>query len=120
MTYSRIALGQQGEELAAAFITDLGYRIVGRNVRFREGELDLVALDGQTLVFIEVRTRSSTQFGTPLESITRRKQQKLRQLALLFLAEHDGGAYLFRFDVISVQYKGEYTSPEIIHLLYAF
>ena len=98
----RQALGRRGEDLAAAWYVQAGYRILDRNWRCRDGELDLVVARGRTVVFCEVKTRSSTRFGAPVEAITATKQRRLRTLALRWLADHDQRGGDLRFDVASV------------------
>jgi putative endonuclease len=96
------ALGKRGEELAARHLTDDGYQVLARNWRCSAGEIDIVASDGAVLVVVEVKTRTSTAFGTPADAITRRKAGKLRELALTWLAEHPGAGRAVRFDVVGV------------------
>ena len=98
----RQALGRRGENLAAAWYEHAGYQILDRNWRCRDGELDLVLGRGRTVVFCEVKTRSSTRFGAPVEAITATKQRRLRTLALRWLADHDRRGGDLRFDVASV------------------
>jgi putative endonuclease len=95
------ALGKYGEELAARHFVGAGFTVLARNWRCPVGEIDIVARDGDVLVIAEVKTRRSTAYGTPAEAITRRKVDKLRELALMWLREHPGGASV-RFDVVSV------------------
>jgi putative endonuclease len=105
----RQRLGARGEQLAAAWYGARGYRVVARNWRCAEGELDLVLLGRGDLVFCEVKTRSSDRFGVPAEAVTPAKQRRLRVLATRFLAEHaeglrDGGRRPgIRFDVAAVR-----------------
>lgn len=120
MTLDRQRLGRKGEALAEAFLRDKEYRIEARNVRTKHGEIDLVAMDGHTLVFIEVRTRAGTIFGSPEESITWRKQRKLRELALAYLQSSDSRVSLFRFDVVSIRFLPGEITPQINHIEYAF
>jgi putative endonuclease len=82
------ALGRSGEQLAAEYLELAGLRILDRNWRCAEGEIDIVAAERQVLVVCEVKTRSGQQFGTPLEAITRAKHRRLRQLAARWLAAH--------------------------------
>lgn len=96
------AIGREGEEAAAAFLSAQGYHILGRNVRFRTGEIDIVAQDGSVLVFVEVKTRTSSRFGTPVDAITPQKQRKLVQLAALYLARLGSDDQPCRFDVVAV------------------
>jgi putative endonuclease len=79
-------LGRRGERIAERALTGRGYEILDRNWRCPEGEIDLVALDGEALVFIEVKTRTSTAFGHPFEAITPGKLSRLRRLAAAWLA----------------------------------
>jgi putative endonuclease len=97
----RSALGTSGEALAEDHLRGLGYGIVARDVRTPIGQLDLVARDGPTLVFVEVKTRAGHGFGLPQEAVDARKIRKLRQLALYYLkqAPHRGPV---RFDVIGL------------------
>lgn len=99
---SRTAVGRAGEEAAARFLAARGYRIVARNVRFRAGEIDMVAEEGGSLVFVEVKTRTGLGFGTAAEAVTPRKQQQLVRLAGLYLAGV-GASRNCRFDVVTVE-----------------
>lgn len=96
------AVGRYGEDVAARHLLDAGLEILARNWRCREGEIDIVAREHGALVFCEVKTRSSALFGLPAEAITRRKADRLRRLALLWLQEHSERATEVRFDVVSV------------------
>ncbi len=95
-------LGQQGEQLAAKFLTDAGLSVLGRNWRCTLGEIDIVALDGRTLVVCEVKTRSGVRFGTPLEAITRQKAHRLRKLAIAWVLAHGLVFDQIRIDVVGV------------------
>ena len=86
MTAARLRLGAAGEERAAAWYREQGYEVVHRNWRCREGELDLVLARSGTVVFCEVKTRSSLAFGHPAEAVTVAKQRKVRLVAAAFLA----------------------------------
>ena len=100
---STTATGREGEEAAARFLLAQGYRILARNVRFRSGEIDLVALHEGCLVFIEVKTRRGTGYGTAAEAVTRQKQQQLIRLATLYLAGLPSQDRACRFDVVTVE-----------------
>jgi putative endonuclease len=103
VTDARRALGARGEDAAAAWYTSNGYEVVARNWRCREGELDLIVRAGRTYVFCEVKTRTSTRFGAPIEAVTRDKQMRIRRLAARWLEEGaPGPAKDIRFDVASV------------------
>jgi putative endonuclease len=91
-----------GETLAASYLTTRGWQIVDRNVRFREGEIDIIAARGGILAFVEVKTRRSAAFGSPAEAVTPRKQRKIRALASRYLAEQHPGARAIRFDVVDI------------------
>jgi putative endonuclease len=94
--------GRRGERTACRFLLQLGFDILARRCRNRLGELDIVAFETDTLVFVEVKTRSSRHFGEPWEFVDWRKQQILRRTAEQFIADHDLGQYAYRFDIVSV------------------
>ena len=97
------ALGAHGENLTSRWYGDQGYEVLHRNWRCSEGEVDLVLRSGDTIVFCEVKTRTSAAFGTPAEAVGYRKQSKLRRLAAMYLAEQRPGfAAGIRFDVACV------------------
>jgi putative endonuclease len=99
----RRTLGDAGEEAVARWYVDAGYRVLDRNWRCREGELDVVVARGPVLVFCEVKTRRTTAFGVPAEAVTFAKQRRLRTLAMRWLDEHPAArARTLRFDVASV------------------
>ncbi len=102
MTAGRRALGAHGERLAARWYEARGYTVVDRNWRCRDGELDLVLAKGRTVVFCEVKTRSSAAYGSPAEAVTRTKQLRLRRLAVRWLDEHEARPGGLRFDVAGV------------------
>jgi putative endonuclease len=113
-------LGQDGEELAAQHLIAQGMEVLARNWRCREGELDIVARDGDALVFVEVKARSGTAFGEPAEAVGRVKGRRIHVLACRWLAEHrPEGAAELRFDVISVVRRRGFA-PELVHLRGAF
>ena len=103
MADARRVLGDAGEDLVARWYVDAGYRVLDRNWRCREGELDVIVSRDSILVFCEVKTRRSTAFGTPAEAVTFTKQRRLRTLAMRWLDAHPGArARTLRFDVASV------------------
>ncbi len=105
MTDARRRLGAAGEEAAAGWYTERGYEVLARNWRVREGEIDLVLAGEGTLVFCEVKTRSSDRFGTALEAVTPAKQKRLRRLAGIYLTRGETGCRprrAIRFDVVAV------------------
>jgi putative endonuclease len=103
----RRQLGIAGEDAVAAWYEAAGYRVVDRNWRCGEGELDLVVMRGDTLAFCEVKTRASMRFGAPVEAVTATKQRRLRMLAARWLADHDTRRRALRFDVASVTRAGD-------------
>ncbi|MHB1421101.1 MAG: YraN family protein [Bacillota bacterium] len=102
MSFDRKQKGRVGEEAAAAFLVTKGYRVLHRNFRCRLGELDIVARHQEYLVFIEVRTRSTSDFGAPQESVDYHKQARLRQLAQFYLSRYGLKEENCRFDVVGV------------------
>jgi putative endonuclease len=113
-------LGDYGEDLAAAHLAAAGYEVLARNWRCRDGELDLVARDGDAVVFVEVKTRSSADFGMPAEAVGHVKARRIRGLACRWLVENrPGGAIQLRFDVVSVV-RRRGAAPELVHLRDAF
>jgi putative endonuclease len=99
-------LGRTGESLAAQYLERHGWRVVARNVRYREGEIDIVARRNGVLAFIEVKTRRSARYGSPAEAVTWTKQRRIRALAARYLIEHHTSADAIRFDVMDVARDG--------------
>ena len=106
-TLSRTGLGATGEELAISYLKKLGYRIVERNFRCKLGEIDVVAYDGNTLVFVEVRTKKSSHFGSPVSSVSYQKQRKLISLAKFYIKKHKLFNRSARFDVVGVRFGSD-------------
>jgi putative endonuclease len=96
------ALGQHGEDLAAEYLRRAGFRILARNWRCAEGEIDIVMADRRTLVACEVKTRSGTRYGTPLEAVTRKKRNRLRRLAVRWVVANGVLFDEVRVDVVEV------------------
>jgi putative endonuclease len=112
-------LGRFGEDLAVRHLVAAGAEILDRNWRCRDGELDVVAREGDALVFCEVKTRRAVGFGHPVEAVTPDKQRRLRVLAQRWLAAHDEHAPDLRFDVVGVLMRP--SRPALItHLRGAF
>ena len=101
--HRRSRLGQVGEELAARFLGEQGYEIVERNFRCPAGEIDIVAKEGECLIFVEVRTRRGRALGTPEESVNPRKQRKLIELGQTYLNTRELGEIDWRIDVVAVE-----------------
>ena len=103
MTVARQRTGKLGETAAVRYLAGAGWQIVERNYRCRYGEIDIVARDGDTTVFVEVRTRSSDQFGAPEESVTYAKAQRMAQCALAYAQAHPEQCAAWRVDFIAVR-----------------
>ena len=116
----RRPLGRRGEAAAARFLRRRGLRIVARSNRLKPGELDIVALDGDVLVFVEVKTRRSGDFGHPAEAVTPAKQRRLSRLAVTFMKRHGLLDRKARFDVVAVTWPEGKWFPEIEHFPDAF
>ena len=108
-------LGRKGEDLAASYLRNLGWEIVERNYTTWLGEIDLVCRDHGTLVFVEVKTRTLTDFARPDQSVTQRKQAKLRRLVEEYLLNHNQESSDVRFDVLGVTLSGRH--PEFDHIV---
>lgn len=118
MLNRRQKLGQTGEALAERHIKKLGYQILERNYRNRLGEIDLIARDNDTLVFVEVKTRRSDRYGSPRLAITPHKQKKLSITALSYLKQTRQINCKARFDVVLINTAGD--TPEIETIQNAF
>ncbi len=102
MTIERQHFGKYGEDLAVAELERRGYAIVDRRYRTHRGEIDIIARDGDTIVFVEVKARLTAECGTAAEAVTRRKQRQLVRMAAEYLARHRLAASPCRFDVVAV------------------
>jgi putative endonuclease len=118
------SLGAAGEKVAANYLKKLGYRILARGHRQRLGEIDLIALDGQWIVFVEVKTWASSQGGDPSQAVDARKQEKLTRAALIYLKRHGLLEQPARFDVVSIVWPGSVddvkSEPTVRHFKSAF
>ncbi|HEU5181276.1 MAG TPA: YraN family protein [Candidatus Polarisedimenticolia bacterium] len=101
----RKILGDRGEQTAADFLARSGMRIVERKFRCKGGEVDLIAKDGDDLVFVEVKTRSSLEFGEGSEAVTAAKRRRILRAAALYLSARDSWSHPCRFDVVSVRFS---------------
>ena len=115
---NRSVVGTKGENLARKTLKNKGFRVLARNHRTRLGEVDLVCRDGDTVVFVEVKARTSDEFGHPSEAVGHRKQAKLRNLAEEYVSAHDLEDSPVRFDVVSVRLDTD--PPEVEHIPGAF
>lgn len=117
---NRHQLGKKGEQIAADYLSENGYRILERNFRSgRFGEIDIIAEDGPFICFIEVKTRTSDLFGAPSESVDYNKRRKLRSLAMIYLKQKGNGERDIRFDVVEItaRREGDGIMPENINLI---
>ena len=110
-------LGRLGEDLAVKELKRKGYRIVERNYRCRYGEIDVIGIKQAILVFIEVRARAGGSFGTPEESITRQKQDKLISYALEYINSHDNLPESWRIDFVAVVNDPQTGRPQRIEII---
>lgn len=114
----RKAVGKNGEDFVAVYLTEQGMQVVARNYYSRYGEIDLIARDGDTMAFIEVKTRKGVQYGVAAEAVGMVKQRKLIKTAYCYIMENDLDGYNFRFDIAQVYYKT--GSMEIEYIKNAF
>lgn len=118
MASNKIMTGQLGEDAACNYIEKIGYRLVCRNYRQRDGEIDIICIDRNIMVFIEVKTRRNSRFGCPAEAVGYHKQRKIMNTAMAYLASQPGYTQSIRFDVIEVYIEG--TSIRVNHIENAF
>jgi putative endonuclease len=106
--------GEKGEELAAAYLTEAGYRIIERNYRCVFGEIDIVAEEGNTLIFVEVKSRRSESYGDPQLAVGHQKQKKISKIALHYLSAKNLRHRPARFDVVAVKLLSEECRIDLI------
>ncbi len=111
---AQIPLGRRGERAAEKYLRRSGYRIVKRNFRAAGAEIDLVAIDGDILVFVEVKTRRSRDAGAPEEAVDERKQKQIRRAAEMFATRYRADDVTMRFDIIAVDASGERLVIELL------
>jgi len=114
LTRERLELGERGEELAFKKIKSLGYKKIVRNYRCSLGEVDLVAKDGDTLVFIEIKTRKGRSTGFAKEAVNARKQKQLSKVALAYMKANNCCDVSARFDVVAISMGGGPPQIEVI------
>ena len=119
MTLARQNLGRLGEDLAVRELEARGYAVIARRYRTRCGEIDIIALDGETTVFVEVKARVSSEFGTAAEAVTRAKQLRLARMAFDYVARHGQPGTRCRFDVVAID-EADCPEPEITIFINAF
>jgi putative endonuclease len=108
--------GKLGEKLAAGFLKKRGYKIIETNYRCKRGEIDIVARRKDTLVFVEVRARSSHEFGSPEESITRVKKERVIRAALSYREAHEKLPEDWQIDVVAIDLDGKGGASRIEHI----
>lgn len=108
--------GFKGESFAATYLEKKGYKIIGRNFRALGGEIDIIALDGNTLAFIEVKARSGSEYGTPLEAITKRKMRSIIHTAQFYKMKNPKLPDAMRIDAVAIDFDGfnEVRSIELV------
>ena len=119
MSVSTRATGKTGEDLAASVLVKKGYKIVERNYRYGKGEIDIIAKDGEVLVFVEVKTRKNLEYGPPETAISKGKQKQVRKIAEAYLFEKEIKDTDCRIDVIAIQFMPK-MRPKINHIKNAF
>lgn len=113
---SNLLTGKHGEDIAALYLKKNGYSIIERNFKKRYSEVDIVAIEKNVLVFVEVKTRLSTDFGTPFEAITKRKRDQLTKAAHFYKMTHKNMPDLLRIDAVSVEFDVKSGEP-IVQLI---
>jgi putative endonuclease len=113
MSRDRVILGKTGEDLACRELERRGYAIIARRHRGRRGELDIIARDGPTLVFVEVKARDGRSFGEPAEAVTARKRRRIVELAVDYVMRHHLAHTPCRFDVVSIHVETGEPAVEV-------
>ena len=118
--FSKKTFGNIGEDIAESFLISTGYKIIERNYRSKQGEIDIIAVFDDILAFIEVKTRSSTRFGLPEEAVTINKQHRISKTARYYLTKSKNyNNFSYRADIISILLSKDNT-PTINHIIDAF
>jgi putative endonuclease len=113
MSLDRVLLGKSGEDLAVQELERRGYAIIARRYRLRRGEIDIIARDGITLVFVEVKTRAGRGFGDAAEAVTAVKRRRIRRLALEYMVRQRVAECRCRFDVVSIHLDAGRPTVEV-------
>jgi putative endonuclease len=117
---ARHSLGAKGEKIAASFLKQLGYRILAQGHRKKLGEIDIIAVDAQCVVFVEVKTWRSDEVIDPSAAVTTSKQDKITRTALAYLKKNNLLSQPARFDVVTIVWPDQGTEPKIRHYKHAF
>ena len=115
-----LSLGERGERAAARYLRRLGYHIITMRHRLRYGEVDIIAVDEKTVVFVEVKTRRGEALGRPAEAVNSTRQARLTRAALAYLSSNDLLEHASRFDVMEVIWPIEQRRPDVRHFINAF
>jgi putative endonuclease len=118
--FPTLNLGQRGERLAVKFLRKQGYIIIARNHPGRFGEIDIIAVDGRTVVFVEVKTRTNQDAGHPADAVNADKQRRLTRSALAYRKQHSLEGHAARFDVIAITWPAGKGQPVLEHFKNAF
>jgi putative endonuclease len=119
MTYQK-RIGKIGEQIAADYLADNGYQVMDRNFTVPYGEIDLVAFEAEIVVFVEVKTRTSTTFGLPEDSVTAAKLERMHNAAILWLQAHPDIPDDWRIDVIAIQIDHQHNVLDLQHFINAY
>lgn len=114
MTNARIDIGKRGELLAVDFLKKNGYKILENNFRCRYGEIDIIAMEGKAIAFVEVKTKTNDAFGPPKTAVDLRKQRQLSKAALAYLTQNRLTNHPARFDVVGISIIEDKTEVELI------
>lgn len=114
---NNLAIGKKGEEEAKKYLISLGYNILNTNYRNKIGEIDIIAMDKNVLVFIEVKTRTNISYGYAYEAVDNRKQRKIISTSMVYIKCHNLGNYQLRYDIVEVYLT---IKPQINHIENAF
>lgn len=114
MTQDRLDVGRLGEDLALRRLKKLGYRCIARNYRCSLGEVDIIARDGETLVFVEIKTRRDKSLGYAKEAVDKRKKRQLSKVALAYMKAEDCCDVKSRFDVVAINLEEDREQIEVI------
>ncbi len=108
MTYYKKRIGEEGEEIAAKYLEDKGYKILERNFRCKIGEIDIIAKGGDILVFIEVKSKTGLGYGSPEDMVDRRKQKKVKRVAEFYMREKEipSQDLDWRIDILAIEFEG--------------
>lgn len=109
-----LRIGKLGEQMAAAYLEEAGYRILEQNYRCRFGEIDIIAKDGDTIAFVEVKSRRSENYGLPQHAVGPEKQRRISKISLYYLQTHHFYGSDARFDVVAISLRSENCHIELI------